>query len=76
LVARGGARWAEDFAVHVFDGELGDGAHLAADPPSEDLATLFLTQTAAREVALVDEGDNIDYDLMLVEDGVDDDWYD
>ena len=60
-------------AVRVLDGELGDGAQLAADPPGEDLTTLFLVEPAAREVALVDERDDVDDDLVLVEDGVDND---
>jgi len=60
-------------AVHILDGELGDGAQLTGDPAGEDLAALFLAETAAREVASADEGDDVDDDLVLVEDGVDDD---
>lgn len=68
-----GATATEDFAVHVLDGELGHSAHFAADPAGEDLAALFLAEAAAREVAAVDKGDDVDDDLVLVEDGVDDD---
>ena len=73
LLAAAARRRAEGFAAVVLDAELGHGAQLAADPACEDLAALFLAEAAAREVALVYEGDDVDYNLMLVEDGVDND---
>lgn len=50
---------------------MGHSAHLARDPGGEDLAALLFAEARAREVAAVDEGDNVDYDLMFIKDGVD-----
>jgi hypothetical protein len=62
--------------ISILDTELGHGAQLPANPPSQDLATLLLAETAAGEVASVDERDNVHDDLVLVEHGVDDDGHD
>ena len=59
--------------VCISDSELGDGAHLAGDPSCEDLPTLLFAQARAWEVTLCDEGDNVGHELMLVENGVNDD---
>lgn len=37
---------------------------------------MFLAKAGSGEVALVDKGYDVDNDLMLVENGVDDDWDD
>lgn len=61
--------------IHVSNGELCEGTHLTGDPTSQNLAALLLAETRPREVALVNEGDDIDNDLMLVQDRVDNDWH-
>lgn len=52
---------------------MGDRAHFPCNPAGEDLAALFLAKAGAGEVTFGDEGDDVDDDLVLVEDGVDDD---
>lgn len=54
----------------VSDSELCYCSHLAGHPAGKDLASLLLAEAGSREVALLDEGDNVDDNLMLVENSV------
>lgn len=60
-------------AVGVADAKLRDRVHLSRHPAGKDLAALLLAKTGPGEVALGDEGDDVNDDLMFVEDGIDDD---
>ena len=49
--------------------------HLSCHPGGEDLASLFLAETGAWEVAFGDKSHDVDDDLVLCENGVDNDRY-
>lgn len=56
----------------VSDGKLCYSPHLARHPPSQNLSSLLLAEARAREITPLDEGNNVDNNLVLVKDGVDD----
>lgn len=59
--------------IGIANAVLSNRSHLACNPTCENLAALFLAQAGAVEVTFDDEGDDIDDELVLVEDGVDND---
>jgi hypothetical protein len=49
------------------------GAHFTGHPGGEDFPTLLFAEARAWEVALLDKGDNVDNDLVVIQDRIDDD---
>lgn len=60
-------------SVCVSDTELSNCSHFSGHPTGKDFAPLFLAEARAREVALGNKGNNINYDLVLVQNGVNND---
>jgi hypothetical protein len=60
-------------AVGVADAVLRNCAHLSGYPAGENLAALLFAETGAVEVAFDDESDDVDDELVLVQNGVDND---
>jgi hypothetical protein len=54
---------------------LSNGSHLSCHPGGKDFAALLFTQSTSWEIALRNECDDVDNEVVAVENGVDDDWH-
>jgi len=62
--------------VGIPNSKLRHGAHLASDPAGQDLPSLLFAKSGSWKVAFVDKRNDIDDDLMLIENGIHNDWND